>query len=83
MLMSDWVRFEYADTSTLHVAAGDQARCYPAAAHSGNPDNWVEVAHLPGGAVAVRDSKDQGREPLRVTVGEWDAFVRMPPAGEF
>ncbi|MQA01872.1 MAG: DUF397 domain-containing protein [Streptosporangiales bacterium] len=48
-----------------------------------NPDNCVEVAHLAGGAVALRDSKNPGRDPLRFTTGEWDAFVRGAQAGEF
>lgn len=34
----------------------------------------VEIADLPGGGVALRDSKHLDREPLRFTADEWDAF---------
>ncbi|MET8627086.1 DUF397 domain-containing protein [Kitasatospora sp. NPDC004669] len=43
----------------------------------------VEVARLPGDAVALRDSKSPEREPLRFTAGEWSAFCRAIEAGEF
>jgi hypothetical protein len=45
-------------------------------------DNCVEVAHLAGGAVAVRDSKNRDREALRFTADEWSAFRRGIEAGE-
>ena len=35
----------------------------------------VEVARLPGGDVAVRDSKDTGGPVLRFTASEWRAFI--------
>ncbi|MHA6622912.1 DUF397 domain-containing protein [Pseudonocardia sp. DLS-67] len=36
----------------------------------------VEVADLPDGSRAVRDSKDHGRGPiLRFAAGEWQAFI--------
>ncbi|WP_049573994.1 DUF397 domain-containing protein [Streptomyces sp. SBT349] len=34
----------------------------------------VEITDLPGGAVALRDSKNPGREALRYTAEEWEAF---------
>jgi hypothetical protein len=37
--------------------------------------NCVEVAALPGGGVAVRDSKDRGGAVLEYTRAEWVAFV--------
>lgn len=44
----------------------------------------VEVAHLDGGRVAVRDSKDAGGGPALVfTPGEWAAFVGGVVDGEF
>jgi hypothetical protein len=43
--------------------------------HSNGGENCVEMADLPGG-IAVRDSKDPERAPLRYTVGEWHAFCR-------
>jgi hypothetical protein len=43
----------------------------------------TEVAALPGGAVAVRDSKNPGGGLLRFTVDEWRAFLSGVKAGEF
>ena len=43
----------------------------------------VEVAHLPGGGVAVRDSKDRSKAPHVYTRREWDAFVIGVKNGEF
>ncbi|MEU9316242.1 DUF397 domain-containing protein [Streptomyces sp. NPDC048295] len=41
---------------------------------SGGEGNCVEVAQLPGGATAVRDSKDLSRTPLRFGAPGWAAF---------
>ncbi|SHI18653.1 DUF397 domain-containing protein [Streptomyces sp. 3214.6] len=49
---------------------------------SGAENNCVEVAVLPDGARAVRDSKNPGREPLRFTASEWAAFREGVAAGE-
>ncbi|MCZ4123858.1 DUF397 domain-containing protein [Streptomyces sp. H39-S7] len=49
---------------------------------SGAENNCVEIADLPNGAVAVRDSKNPGREPLRFDAGEWAAFRAGVIAGE-
>lgn len=43
----------------------------------------VEVAPLPDGGVALRDSKDVSLPPHIFTPGEWDAFLRGVKAGEF
>jgi len=43
----------------------------------------VEVAHLPGGGVAVRDSKDLSKAPHVYTRREWAAFVIGVKHGEF
>ncbi|MFR9674652.1 DUF397 domain-containing protein [Streptomyces sp. TR06-5] len=49
----------------------------------GDPDEErVEIAHLPGGAVAMRNSKDPGTV-LRYTAAEWHAFVLGARDGEF
>lgn len=45
--------------------------------------NCVEVAHLPGGGVALRDTKDRTKQPHVYTSGEWDAFLRGAKNGEF
>lgn len=45
--------------------------------------NCVEVAHLPGGGVAVRDSKNRGQAPHVYTRHEWEAFLIGAKNGEF
>jgi len=50
---------------------------------SGNGDGCVEVAFLPGGEVALRDSKDPARTPHVFTPLEWECFVAGVRAGEF
>ncbi|GAA3487990.1 MULTISPECIES: DUF397 domain-containing protein [Streptomyces] len=42
----------------------------------------VEIAYLPGGAVAMRSSTDPGTV-LRYTEAEWTAFVLGARDGEF
>ncbi|MBF6174651.1 DUF397 domain-containing protein [Nocardia blacklockiae] len=42
----------------------------------------VEVAYLSGGAVGVRDSKDQAGAALVFTPGEWDSFVATVRKGD-
>ncbi len=52
--------------------------------HSGGQGgNCVEVAELPDGGMAVRDSKDQQGPVLRFTAAEWAAFVAGVRDGEF
>lgn len=48
-----------------------------------NLNGCVEVAPLPDGGVALRDSKDTELAPHRFTAAEWDAFVLGVKAGEF
>ena len=48
-----------------------------------NNSACVQVAHLPGGMVALRDSKDTAK-PAHVFDGEeWAAFLIGVKAGEF
>ncbi|TQM10802.1 DUF397 domain-containing protein [Pseudonocardia kunmingensis] len=50
----------------------------------GNGGNGcVEVAALPGGDVAVRDTKDRARAPHRHSGEAWQAFLTGVRAGEF
>ncbi|MCH6162958.1 DUF397 domain-containing protein [Streptomyces marispadix] len=51
-------------------------------APGGPEEEKVEIAHLPGGAVAMRNSKDPGTV-LRYTEAEWRAFVLGARDGEF
>lgn len=43
----------------------------------------VEAAHLNGGLVGVRDSKNPGGPALVFAPGEWDAFLSLTKSGEF
>jgi hypothetical protein len=45
--------------------------------------NCVEVAHLPGGGVAVRDTKDRAKAAHVYTRPEWEAFLVGAKNGEF
>ncbi|MGH3569634.1 MAG: DUF397 domain-containing protein [Pseudonocardia sp.] len=49
----------------------------------GNGTDCVEVAFLPDGDVAIRDTKDRTVAPHRYTAAEWDTFVFGVRAGEF
>jgi len=46
-------------------------------------EGCVEVAHLPGGQVALRDSKDAGKAAHIFDRGEWSAFISGVKNGEF
>jgi hypothetical protein len=47
------------------------------------PDaNCVEVAWLPDGSHAVRDSKDPNGPAIRLTADEWRTFVRGVKGGD-
>jgi hypothetical protein len=48
-----------------------------------NNSACVQVAHLPGGMVAVRDSKDTARPAHVFDSEEWAAFITGVKAGEF
>ena len=45
--------------------------------------NCVELAHLPEGQVAVRNSRHPGGPALVFTQAEWDAFLAGAKLGEF
>ncbi|WP_306361542.1 DUF397 domain-containing protein [Nocardia sp. CC227C] len=51
--------------------------------HSSAQGECVEVTHLAGGAVGVRDSKNATGSVLVFAPGEWDAFVSGVQGGEF
>lgn len=53
------------------------------ASASGAEHDCVEIAELPGGARAVRDSKNPERPALRFTATEWAAFRAGVIANEF
>jgi hypothetical protein len=45
--------------------------------------NCVEIAHLPDGQVAIRNSRHPAGPALVFTPGEWAAFVGGAKDGEF
>lgn len=51
--------------------------------YSGNNGNCVEVAALPDGGRALRDSKNPHGPALVFTLDEWQAFIAGATAGEF
>ncbi|MFI7195391.1 DUF397 domain-containing protein [Nocardia nova] len=51
--------------------------------HSGTGQDCVEVAHLVGGIVGVRDSKNPTGPALLFTPDEWDAFTIGLQDGRF
>ncbi|MBR7672969.1 DUF397 domain-containing protein [Streptomyces daliensis] len=48
-----------------------------------DPNDRIEIARLPGGAVAMRNSACPEDSPLRYTAAEWEAFKRGAREGEF
>ncbi|WP_427921141.1 DUF397 domain-containing protein [Streptomyces sp. cg40] len=51
--------------------------------YSGNNGNCIEVAVLPGGGRALRDSKDPSGPVLTFTNAEFTAFIDGARDGEF
>ena len=43
----------------------------------------MEIAHLPEGGVAVRDTKDRSKAPHVYDRHEWDCFLIGAKNGEF
>lgn len=56
-------------------------RWFKSSASGGN--GCVEVAHMPGAQVALRDSKDRGKAPHVFDAAEWRAFLTGAKNGEF
>ena len=48
-----------------------------------NNSACVQVAHLPDGMVALRDSKDVTKAPYVFDREEWEAFLTGVKSGEF
>ncbi|MBA0053955.1 DUF397 domain-containing protein [Streptomyces sp. AJS327] len=47
------------------------------------PNDRLEIAKLPGGAVALRNPADPNGTVLRYTAAEWEAFTLGVRDGEF
>ncbi len=45
--------------------------------------NCVEIAHLPGGHIGVRDSKSPAGPVLRLTPHQWHAFTAGVRNGDY
>ncbi|WP_327099240.1 DUF397 domain-containing protein [Nocardia vinacea] len=58
------------------------AKWYKSSRSSSTKD-CVEVAHLDGGTVGVRDSKNPTGPALVFSPAEWDAFTAGVQGGEF
>lgn len=61
--------------------SNDNLRWFKSSASGAN--GCVEVAHLPQGGVALRDTKDRGKAPHYSDNDEWAAFLTGAKAGEF
>lgn len=64
------------------IADLSSARWYKSSRSSAGSE-CVEVAHLDGGHVGVRDSKNPNGPALVFTPSEWDAFLSGAINGEF
>lgn len=59
-----------------------EARWFKSSRSASNKE-CVEAAHLGGGFVGVRDSKNPTGPALVFTPGEWDTFLAGAKTGEF
>ncbi|MGW4090887.1 DUF397 domain-containing protein [Nocardia sp. NPDC004750] len=59
------------------------AKWFKSSRSSGGEGECVEVAHLGGGMVGVRDSKNPTGPALVFTSGEWSTFTAGVVDGEF
>jgi hypothetical protein len=65
------------------LTADDSRLVWVKSTHSGDKTQCVEVAALPDGSRAVRDSKDPDGPVLFFSGSEWRAFVAGVRNGEF
>ena len=73
-------------SSTHHETAQAISRdtVWSKSSHSGSTGgNCVELAHLYGGQVAIRNSRHRSGPALLFTESEWDAFLAGVKDGEF
>jgi hypothetical protein len=67
----------------MHAAANDITAPWVKSSYSNWQGQCVEVAFLPAGDVAVRNSRHPGGPVLVFTSAEWDSFLRGARDGEF
>lgn len=65
------------------IAAGVCWRKSSFSGSGGNGDGCVEVAALPSGGVAVRDTKNRTQAPQHHSALAWNDFLAGIRAGEF
>lgn len=68
---------------SIHDADLSRAAWRKSSYSGGNGGNCVEIAELPDGGRAVRDSKDRSGPVLRFTPDEWAAFTAGVRDDEF
>jgi hypothetical protein len=64
-------------------ASNLQSAVWRKSRHSNSQGNCVELASLPGGMIAVRNSRHPGGPALIYTRAEIDAFIRGARDGDF
>ncbi|MEU7740432.1 DUF397 domain-containing protein [Nonomuraea sp. NPDC049158] len=70
-------------SDTPGTSSDDAALVWRKSRFSNASGDCVEVATLPRGGAAVRDSKDPHGLQLRFSASEWVAFIDGAKAGEF
>jgi hypothetical protein len=65
------------------MTASDITAPWMKSSYSGPQGNCVEVARLPGGEIAMRNSRHPAGPALIFTGAEWDAFLSGARDGEF
>ena len=69
--------------TTQAILASPRLTWHKSTYSGGTGGNCVEVAQLPDGGHALRDSKNPDGPVLRFTGAEWQAFVTGVSTGEF
>jgi Domain of unknown function (DUF397) len=71
------------NTITSGSSASTITATWVKSSYSGPQGNCVEVAHLAGGGVAMRNSRHPDGPALVFTAAEWHAFLSGARDGEF